>query len=62
MLTDFNTPLGVVVGGVVARNKAGESQPLRVTSRICDAVVDVIFNSEINNVVFLEVMLCAIIL
>lgn len=45
LLTDSNTPLGVVVGGVVARKKAGESQPLRVTSRICNAVVDVIFNS-----------------
>ena len=45
LLTDFNTPLGVVVGGVVARKKAAEKQPLRVTSRIYDAVVDVIFNS-----------------
>ena len=45
LLTDTNTPLGVVVGGAVARKKAGESQPLRATSRICDAVVDVIFNS-----------------
>ena len=44
-LTFFNTPKGVAVGGVVARKKAGESQPLRVTSRICDAVVDEIFNS-----------------
>ena len=45
MLTDFITPIGVVVGGVVARKKAGVSQPLRVTSRIYDAVVDVIFYS-----------------
>lgn len=44
LLTDCTTPKGVVVGGVVARKKAGESQPLRVTSRICNAVVDVIFN------------------
>ena len=44
LLTDFNTPLGVVVGGVVARKKAGASQPLRVTSRIFDAVVDEILN------------------
>lgn len=44
LLTDFNTPLGVVVGGVVARKKAGDSQPLKVTSRIFDAVVDEILN------------------
>ena len=44
LVTFYNTPLGVVVGGVVARKKAGASQPLRVTSRIYDAVVDVIFN------------------
>jgi hypothetical protein len=45
LLTDSNTPKGVAVGGVVARKKAAEKQPLRVTSRICNAVVDVIFNS-----------------
>ena len=45
MLTDFNTPKGVVVGGVVARKKAGESQPFRETSRLYFAVVDVIFYS-----------------
>ena len=44
MLTDYNTPKGVAVGDVVARKKAGASQPLKVTSRIYDAVVDVIFN------------------
>lgn len=44
-LTFSNTPKGVVVGGVVARKKTAERQPLRVTSRICDAVVDEIFNS-----------------
>ena len=44
LLTDFNTPLGVVVGGVVARKKAGDSQPYRVTSWIFDAVVDEILN------------------
>ena len=44
MLTDYNTPKGVVVGGVVARKKAAGRQPLRVTSRIYDAMVDVIFN------------------
>lgn len=45
LLTDSNTPLGVVVGGVVASKKAAEKQPLSVASRICNAVVDVIFNS-----------------
>lgn len=44
LLTDCHTPQGVVVGGVVARKKAGASQPLKVTSRIYDAMVDVIFN------------------
>jgi hypothetical protein len=44
LLTDCNTPKGVVVGVVVARKKAGASQPLRVTSWIYDAMVDVIFN------------------
>jgi len=34
-----------VVGGVVARKKAGGSQPFRETSRLYFAVVDVIFNS-----------------
>ena len=41
---DCHTPIGVVVGGVVARKKAAERQPLRGTSRIFDAVVDEIFN------------------
>ena len=45
MLTDYHTPKGVVVGGVVAQKKAAEKQPLKVASRICNAVVDVIFNS-----------------
>lgn len=28
LLKDYNTPKGVVVGGVEDRKKAGESQPL----------------------------------
>lgn len=45
LLTDCNTLKGVVVGGVVDRKKAGESQPLRGTPRLYLDVVDVIFNS-----------------
>lgn len=44
LLTDCHTQIGVVVGGVVAQKKAGASQPLKVTSRIYDAMVNVIFN------------------
>ena len=28
LLTDYNTPIGVVVGGAVARKKAADRQPL----------------------------------
>ena len=45
LLTDFNTPKGVVVGGAVARKKAAEKQPLRVTPRLYLAMVDAIFYS-----------------
>lgn len=45
LLTDFNTPIGVVVGGAVARKKAAGRQPLRVAPRLYFAVVDCIFNS-----------------
>ena len=55
MLTDCNTPLGVVVGDAVARKKAADRQPLSVAPRLYFAVVDEIFYSEINNVVFLKI-------
>lgn len=45
LLTDSNTPIGVVVGDVVARKKAGESQPYRGTPRLYLAMVDAIFYS-----------------
>lgn len=45
LLTDFNTPKGVVAGGVVARKKAAGRQPLRVTPWLYLAVVDAIFYS-----------------
>lgn len=45
LLTDCSTPLGVVVGGVVARKKAAEKQPLRVAPRLYLAMVDAIFDS-----------------
>lgn len=53
LLTDFNTPIGVVAGGVVARKKAGDSQPLRGTPRLYLAMVDAIFNCKIDYCVFL---------
>lgn len=62
LLTDYNTPIGVVVGGVVDRKKAGESQPYRGTPRLLLAVVDIILDSVIDNVVLFEIIDFAIML
>ena len=45
LLTDYHTPKGVVVGGVVARKKAAEKQPLKVAPWLYLAMVDTILNS-----------------
>lgn len=45
LVTFYNTPIGVVVGGAVARKKAAEKQPLKVAPRLYLAMVDAIFNS-----------------
>lgn len=44
-VTFSNTPKGVAVGGVVARKKAADKQPLSVAPWLYFSVVDVIFDS-----------------
>lgn len=44
LVTFYHTPIGVVVGGVVARKKAAEKQPLRVVPWLNLAMVDAILN------------------
>ena len=62
LLTDFNTPKGVVVGDVVDRKKAAERQPYRGTPRLLLAMVDIILDSVIDNVVLFKIIDFAIML